>query len=68
MDENLTGMDRLRYQGMIYFVKAVRHMADSTCKYFEPVEFKTKLPAKQYVSLDSVYLCSSQKNGWKKEH
>ena len=53
----LTGMDRLRYQGFIYIVKAIRDPADTTYKDLPTVESKIKLFVNQCVNLNSVHLC-----------
>ena len=50
-------MKRLRYQEMIYFVKTIKYLTDYKYKDLKYVELKTKLPAKPYINLNSVYLC-----------
>ena len=59
--KNCPGMDRLKYQEFIYFIKTIRDPADSTCKNSHTVEFKTKLTAGQYANLKSVHLCFPMK-------
>ena len=61
MDEDVTkylpGIDKLRYQGLIYFAKTIRDPSESTYKDLQTVKLKIKLPANQYVNLNSVHLC-----------
>ena len=58
MDEDvaryLPGMDRLRYQVLIYFTKTIKDPADYT---LQTAVFKIKLPANQCVNLNCVHLC-----------
>ena len=55
--KHLTGMDRLRHQGLIYFAKTIRDIADTTLKDLQTEEFKIKLPVGQCMNLNSVHLC-----------
>ena len=54
---SLTGIDRQRYQGLIYFTKTIRNLAGSNHKDLQTIEFKIKLIANQYMKLNSVHLC-----------
>ena len=53
----LSGMDRLRYQELIYFVKTTRDPANVTYKDLKTVEFKIKPSANQYVNLNNIHVC-----------
>lgn len=50
-------MNRLRYQGLVYFATAKRDLTDSTYKDLQTVKFRIKLLVNQYVNLNSVHLC-----------
>ena len=47
-------MNRLRYQGMIYFIKT---LSDPPYKNLQNVEPQIKQPANHYANLNRVYQC-----------
>ena len=53
----LSWMDRLRYQGLIYFVKTISEPVNLTQEDLQTVEFRIKLSANQYVNLNSIHVC-----------
>ena len=59
MDEDVTRylprMDRLRFQGILCFVKVIRHLEDSTCKDLQTSEFKIRLSSNQFINLNRVF-------------
>ena len=53
----LPGITDISYQGMIYVARIKKVPVDSTHKDFQTLEFNIKLPANQYMNLNSVHIC-----------
>ena len=54
-------MNRLRYQGLINFVKTIEDPVNFQRNDFQAVEFKTKKLVNEYVNFKSIYICFPKK-------